>query len=121
MSDRRTRVLVVYGTRPEAIKMAPVVRELRAQTSHFTPVICTTAQHRDMVDQVEALFRLEPDIDLDLMRTNQRLNELTARVFTAMEGVIDQVAPDWLLVQGDTTTAMASAVAAFHRRVRVGH
>ena len=121
MSDRRLRVLVVYGTRPEAIKMAPVVKQLRTDSAHFAPIVCTTAQHRDMVDQVEALFQLAPEIDLDLMRTNQRLNELTARVFSAIDGVLDEISPDWLLVQGDTTTAMASALAAFHRRIKVGH
>ena len=112
---------MVYGTRPEAIKMAPVVRALRSRPDCFVSIVCTTAQHRDMVDQVEALFQLTPDVDLDLMRTNQRLNELTARVVSGMDGVLERTAPDWLLVQGDTTTAMASAVAAFHRRVRVGH
>ena len=121
MSDGRIRVLVVYGTRPEAIKVAPVVRALRARSDRFAPIVCTTAQHRDMVDQVEALLQLTPDIDLDLMLPNQHLNELGARVITAIDGVLDRVRPDWLLVQGDTTTAMVSALAAFHRRVRVGH
>lgn len=115
------RILVAYGTRPEAIKMAPVVRALRARPDRFTTVVCTTAQHRDMVDQVERLFELAPEIDLDLMRADQQLNDLGARVLTAIDDVIDRVSPDWLLVQGDTTTAMISAVAAFHRRVRVGH
>ncbi len=115
------RILVVYGTRPEAIKMAPVVRALRSRPERFTPIVCTTAQHREMVDQVESLFELTPDIDLDLMRADQRLNDLGARVLTAIDGVIDRVVPDWLLVQGDTTTAMAAALAAFHRRTPVGH
>ncbi|MGH9380109.1 MAG: non-hydrolyzing UDP-N-acetylglucosamine 2-epimerase [Thermoanaerobaculia bacterium] len=121
MSSRRARVLVVYGTRPEAIKMAPVVAALRARGEHFETVVCTTAQHREMVDQVEELFALAPDIDLDLMEPEQRLNDLTSRAVAAIDGVLDRARPDWLLVQGDTTTALAASLAAFHARVRIGH
>jgi UDP-N-acetylglucosamine 2-epimerase (non-hydrolysing) len=112
---------VVVGTRPEAIKMAPVVRRLRRDPGACDVMLCATAQHRDMLDQVFALFELEPDIDLDLMRPNQTPNELASRVFGALDGVLAREAPDWLLVQGDTTTAMCASIAAFHRRVRVGH
>lgn len=113
-------MLVVYGTRPEAIKMAPVVRALAADP-RCEPVVCTTAQHRQMVDQVHRLFGITPDVDLDLMAPDQQLNDLTARVLTAVDGVLGDVDPAWLLVQGDTTTAMAAALAAFHRGVPVGH
>jgi len=118
---RSLRVLVVYGTRPEAIKMAPVVAALRARAKCFEPIVCTTAQHREMIDQVQELFGLAPDLDLNLMTPDQSLNELTARVITALDEVLERVQPDWLLVQGDTTTAMGAALAAFHHRIPVGH
>lgn len=120
-NDGKIRVLVVYGTRPEAIKMAPVVAALRACGKRFETVVCNTAQHREMVEQVQELLGLVPDLDLALMTPNQRLNELTARVVLAMDEVLERVRPDWLLVQGDTTTAMGAALAAFHRGVPVGH
>jgi len=119
--DQRIRVLVVYGTRPEAIKMAPVVAALRARAKCFEPIVCTTAQHRELIDQVQELFGLAPDLDLNLMTPDQSLNELTARVITALDGVLERVRPDWLLVQGDTTTAMGAALTAFHHRIQVGH
>jgi UDP-N-acetylglucosamine 2-epimerase (non-hydrolysing) len=118
---RSLRVLVVYGTRPEAIKMAPVVAALRARAKCFEPIVCTTAQHREMIDQVQELFGLAPDLDLNLMTPDQSLNELTARVITALDEVLERVQPDWLLVQGDTTTAMGAALAAFHHHIPVGH
>lgn len=100
--------------------MAPVVNALRAR-GDVDAVVCTTAQHREMVDQVQALFGIVPDLDLDLMTADQRLTDLTARVLGRVDEVLGEVDPDWLLVQGDTTTAMASALAAFHRGVSVGH
>jgi UDP-N-acetylglucosamine 2-epimerase len=117
----RMRVLVVYGTRPELIKMAPVVRELRRLPEHFVPIVCTTAQHRDMLDPLQELFELRPDHDLDLMRAGQGLNDLAARAFAALDAVLAGERPDLVLIQGDTTTAMAGALAAFHRRIPVGH
>ena len=114
------RVLSIFGTRPEAVKMAPVVQEL-ARTPGIVPLICVTAQHRQMLDQVLHLFDLHPDIDLDLMRPNQSLAELTAAIFTHLDPVLADVKPDWILVQGDTTTVMAAALAAFYRGIRVGH
>jgi len=114
------RVLSIFGTRPEAVKMAPVVQEL-ARTPGITPLICVTAQHRQMLDQVLSLFNLKPDIDLDLMRPNQSLAALTAAIFTGLDPVLEDVKPDWILVQGDTTTVMAAALAAFYRGIRVGH
>jgi UDP-N-acetylglucosamine 2-epimerase (non-hydrolysing) len=116
----RMKLLVVVGTRPEAIKMAPVIRRLAGEPECEVRV-CVTAQHRQMLDQALALFGIEPDIDLDLMRPDQNLNELASRVFAALDATLAQESPDWLLVQGDTTTAMCASLAAFHRRVRVGH
>jgi UDP-N-acetylglucosamine 2-epimerase (non-hydrolysing) len=114
------KLLVVVGTRPEAIKMAPVIRHLRAEPA-CRVVVCATAQHRQMLDQVLSLFAITPDIDLDLMRPDQTPSELASRALAGLDGVLSREAPDWLLVQGDTTTAMAASIAAFHRRVRVGH
>ena len=113
--------LAVYGTRPEAIKMAPVLAALARRPERFAVRVCTTGQHREMLDQVQDLLGLRPDLDLRLMRPDQTLNGLTAAALAAVDGVLAAEAPDWLLVQGDTTTAMAAALAAFHRRVRVGH
>lgn len=115
------RILIVAGTRPELIKLAPVIARLRREPDLFQVRFCVTAQHRQMLDQVLKLFGLTPDIDLDLMRPDQSLNELSSRIFAAFEEVLSRESPDWLLVQGDTTTAMATAIAAFHRRVKVGH
>jgi UDP-N-acetylglucosamine 2-epimerase (non-hydrolysing) len=114
-------VLVVYGTRPEAIKMAPVVRALRRRPERFAVSVWAAAQHREMLDQVEELFALRPDRDLDLMRPGQTLNELAARVLAALDPLLADLAPDRLLVQGDTTTAAAASLAAFHRGIPVGH
>jgi UDP-N-acetylglucosamine 2-epimerase (non-hydrolysing) len=114
------KLLVVVGTRPEAIKMAPVIHRLRAEAGAQV-VLCATAQHREMLDQVFSLFGIRPDIDLDLMRPDQTPNALAARVLSGLDEVLAREAPDWLLVQGDTTTAMAASLAAFHRHVRVGH
>jgi UDP-N-acetylglucosamine 2-epimerase (non-hydrolysing) len=115
------RVLVVVGTRPEAIKLAPVVRRLRQEPLQFDVRLCTTAQHREMLDQALEAFRLTADIDLDLMRPDQSLSEIAGRAFLALDPLLVQLRPEWLLVQGDTTTAMSAALAAFHRFTRVGH
>jgi len=115
------RILVVVGTRPEAVKMAPVIRRLRQDPSQFATVVCATAQHREMLDSVLSLFEITPDVDLDLMRPDQDVNELASRAFAALDPVLRDQNPDWLLVQGDTTTALCAALAAFHRGVRVGH
>jgi UDP-N-acetylglucosamine 2-epimerase (non-hydrolysing) len=118
---RPLRLLVIVGTRPEAIKMAPVLRRLRSEPDRFEPVLCATAQHREMLDQVFELFELSPDIDLDLMRHDQSASELAARIFATLDPLLAERRPDWLLVQGDTTTAMCASIAAFHRRIPVGH
>jgi UDP-N-acetylglucosamine 2-epimerase (non-hydrolysing) len=116
-----SKVLAVYGTRPEAIKMAPVIAALRRRTDAFCVTVCTTGQHREMLDQVQDLFGLQADVDLGLMRPDQTLNALSAAALAAMDEVLVSCRPDWLLVQGDTTTAMTAALAAFHRGIRVGH
>ncbi len=114
------RVLSVFGTRPEAVKMAPVVRQL-AHTAGIESLVCVTAQHREMLDQVLNLFDIHPDIDLDLMRPNQPLAELSAAIFTGLDPILADLKPDWVLVQGDTTTVMVTALLAYYRRIRVGH
>jgi UDP-N-acetylglucosamine 2-epimerase (non-hydrolysing) len=119
-SDTRRRVLVIFGTRPEAIKLFPVVRAL-AGTPGIAVRTCVTAQHRGLLDQVLAIAGLTPDIDLDLMEPGQSLDRLTARLLTGIGETIDAERPDRVIVQGDTATAMAGALAAYYRRVPVGH
>ncbi|PJH74681.1 MAG: UDP-N-acetylglucosamine 2-epimerase (non-hydrolyzing) [Anaerolineae bacterium CG_4_9_14_0_8_um_filter_58_9] len=114
------KILSVFGTRPEAVKMAPVVHAL-AQTPGVEARVCVTAQHREMLDQVLDLFGIQPDIDLDLMRENQPLAELSAAIFTHLDPVLEKYKPDWVLVQGDTTTVAITALMAYYRRIRVGH
>src|SRR5436190_1691610 len=114
------RILLVFGTRPEAIKMAPLVRVLQ-QRPTAEVVTCITAQHRQMLDQVLDWFKIKPDYDLDLMRPNQTLSDLTSRALEGVSQVIEKVQPDVVLVQGDTTTAMTAGMAAFYQRVAVGH
>jgi UDP-N-acetylglucosamine 2-epimerase (non-hydrolysing) len=117
----RKRIAVVMGTRPEAIKMAPVVHALRTAPDHFETIVVATAQHRQMLDQVLDIFRIRPDVDMDLMRQDQSLSELAARVLTTMDASLRELRPDLLLVQGDTTTVFATAVAAFHLHIPVAH
>lgn len=116
----RARQLVVFGTRPEAIKMAPVVAELRRRPGLET-LVCVTAQHRQMLDQVLELFGLKPDFDLDIMRQGQTLDDIVTGVLTGLGPVLDKVRPDRIIVHGDTTTSFAGALAGFHRRIPVGH
>ena len=113
--------MVVFGTRPEAIKMAPVVRALQSRPDRFRTTVCVTAQHREMLDQVLETFDIRPDIDLDLMSPNQALAALTAAILRAMNGVLENHKVDCMIVQGDTTTTMASTLCAFYHRVKVGH
>ena len=108
------RVLSVFGTRPEAIKMVPVVKQLALNGADS--IVCVTAQHRGMLDSVLEFFGVVPDIDLDLMQEAQTLTSLTSRVLTAAGDVLDEIKPDVVVVQGDTTTAMGAALAAFYRR-----
>jgi len=120
MSDKQKRILCVVGTRPEAIKMAPVILALRAAPWAQVRVLAT-AQHRQMLDQVLEVFGIVPDVDMNIMRPNQTLSELTARLLGELDGVLADEQPDVLLVQGDTTTVMTAAMAAFYRRIAVGH
>ena len=113
-------ILTIFGTRPEAIKMAPVVR-LLDDHADFESLICVTAQHRDMLDQVINLFELAPDYDLDLMADNQGLSHITASVLAGLEPVLDAACPDRILVHGDTTTTLAASLAGYYRRIPVGH
>ncbi|HOU11946.1 MAG TPA: UDP-N-acetylglucosamine 2-epimerase (non-hydrolyzing) [Anaerolineae bacterium] len=115
------KVLCIFGTRPEAIKMAPVIWALQQQPERFVTRVCATAQHREMLDQMLATLALTPDVDLDLMEPGQTLNQLAARVLARLEPVLEAERPDWVLVQGDTTTVLAGALAAHHLRIRVGH
>ncbi|MGC6510784.1 MAG: non-hydrolyzing UDP-N-acetylglucosamine 2-epimerase [Myxococcota bacterium] len=114
------KVLSVFGTRPEAIKMAPVVKALSA-ADDMESVVCVTAQHRDMLDQVLGIFNIVPDEDLDLMTPGQSLHALTARVLVGMQTVLERHQPDVVLVHGDTTTTLATALAAFYAQIPVGH
>ena len=114
------RVLSIVGTRPEAIKMAPVIRELKKHINVHSSV-CVTAQHREMLDQVLKLFNIIPDYDLNIMRSNQSLNQLVARIASELEPLLNRAQPDWILVQGDTTTVMAAAITARHLRIKIGH
>jgi UDP-N-acetylglucosamine 2-epimerase (non-hydrolysing) len=116
----KRRIMCVFGTRPEAIKLAPVVHVLKA-SKKVEPINVLTAQHREMLDQMLDWFNIDAQYDLDLMRHGQSLPDLTARVLTSMDGVLDKVNPDLLLVQGDTITVMAAALAAFYRKIPVGH
>ncbi|GAB4275802.1 MAG: UDP-N-acetylglucosamine 2-epimerase (non-hydrolyzing) [Coriobacteriia bacterium] len=117
----RKRVLLVFGTRPEAIKMAPVVRRLRERSADFETVVAVTAQHREMLDQVLEVFSIEPDFDLDIMLPRQTLTQVTTRALDRLTPVIEEVTPDAILVQGDTTTTFVAALAAFYHKVPVGH
>jgi len=134
-SPKRIKVLVVFGTRPEVIKLAPVIEALRQSAARnscgtsgatanliaFDPVICFTGQHREMVEPFLEIFDLKPDYDLHVMQENQPLAGLTARLLVRLDKVLEAEAPDWVIVQGDTTTAMAASLAAFYRRIKVGH
>ena len=117
----RIRVLTVFGTRPEAIKMAPLVKELEKREDTFKSIVCVTAQHRQMLDQVLKLFRIYPDYDLNIMKPNQDLWSITAEVLMLMKEVFEKSKPDIVLVHGDTTTSMAAALSAFYAKIPVGH
>jgi UDP-N-acetylglucosamine 2-epimerase (non-hydrolysing) len=115
------KILVVFGTRPEAIKMAPLVKEFQKKPNQFSIKLCVTAQHREMLDQVLEFFELKPDFDLNLMKPNQNLFQLTADVITGMKPVLEDFRPDYVFVHGDTTTSTAAALAAFYADVKVCH
>jgi UDP-N-acetylglucosamine 2-epimerase (non-hydrolysing) len=117
----RKKVLVVFGTRPEAIKLAPVIRELRLRPERFETVSCSTGQHREMLRHTLKVFDLEPDYDLDLMEPGQSLAQVTTSALNGLENVLRSARPDLVLVQGDTTTTFAASLASYYRRVPVGH
>lgn len=115
------KILLIFGTRPEAIKMAPLVKALQKDKKHFLPLVCVSAQHRQMLDQVLNLFEIKPDFDLNIMKPGQDLYDITSRILTAIRPVLSEVKPDIVLVHGDTTTTMACALAAFYQQIPVGH
>ena len=115
------KVLIIFGTRPEAIKLCPVIRHMKSSPDHFDVRVCVTAQHREMLDQVLQAFEVIPDHDLDIMRHGQTLSQSTARIIGTLEPIIAEERPDIVIVQGDTTTALCAALAAFYAKLPVGH
>lgn len=113
--------MLVFGTRPEAIKMAPLVKEFQKNTKDFKTLVCVTGQHREMLDQVLHIFSIKPDYDLNIMKQGQDLYDVTSRVLLGMRDVLQKVKPDVVLVHGDTTTSTAAALAAFYQQIPVGH
>lgn len=118
---KKLKVMLVFGTRPEAIKMAPLVKALAKQSSEFEPVTVVTAQHRQMLDQVLSVFKIKPDYDLAIMKQRQTLSDITTRVLTHLDQVITTTKPDVILVHGDTTTTFAASISAFYHQVPLGH
>ncbi len=117
----KKRVMLVFGTRPEAIKMAPLIKAFEAQQEHFKTLVCVTAQHRQMLDQVLHLFEIVPDFDLNVMKPGQDLYEVTANILTGLKPVLEMQRPDLVLVHGDTATTMATAIACYYQKIAVGH
>jgi len=115
------KVMLVFGTRPEAIKMCPLVKEFQKHSNEFETIVCVTGQHREMLDQVLTIFDVKPDFDLNIMKQGQDLYDVTARVLTGMRDVFKECKPDVVLVHGDTTTSTAAALAAFYQQIPVGH
>ena len=115
------KIMLVFGTRPEAIKMCPLVKEFQKYPEEFETLVCVTGQHREMLDQVLQIFGVKPDFDLNIMKQGQDLYDVTSRVLVGMRDVLDEAKPDVVLVHGDTTTSMAAAMAAFYRQIPVGH
>lgn len=118
--SKNMKLLVVFGTRPEAIKMAPLIKELKSKPQ-FEVKVCVTAQHRQMLDQVLELFEITPDFDLNLMRPGQSLTQLTCNILQGMESVFTQFKPDWVLVHGDTSTTLGTSLAAYYQQISVAH
>ena len=115
------KIMIVFGTRPEAIKMAPLVKTFQQHSESFETIVCVTGQHREMLDQVLHIFDIKPDYDLDIMKSGQDLYDITARVLLGMRDVLKEAQPDVVLVHGDTTTSTAAALAAFYQQIPVGH
>lgn len=118
---KKIKVMVVFGTRPEAIKMSPLVIELKKQSHRFETTTVVTAQHRQMLDQVLETFSIEPDYDLDIMGTSQTLTDITVKILSKLDAIVKEVGPDIILVHGDTTTTFAASLAAFYNQVQIGH
>ena len=121
MNQKRIKVMTVFGTRPEAIKMAPIVLKMREYSDKIAPVVAVTAQHREMLDQVLRLFNIIPDYDLDIMEQGQTLFDITSKAMIGLDKVLEQEKPDIVLVHGDTTTTFAGALAAYYHQITVGH
>jgi UDP-N-acetylglucosamine 2-epimerase (non-hydrolysing) len=115
------KILIVFGTRPEAIKMAPVIKAFKKDTSNFQTKVCVTGQHREMLDQVLDIFEIKPEYDLNIMKAGQDLYDVTARVVTGMRDVLSDFKPDVVFVHGDTTTSSMTALAAFYKQIPVAH
>ncbi|GHP14737.1 UDP-N-acetyl glucosamine 2-epimerase [Lentilactobacillus fungorum] len=115
------KVMTIFGTRPEAIKMAPIILLMQQHQVEFQPITVVSAQHREMLDQVLKVFHIQPDYDLNIMKRNQTLSEITTRVITALDAIISDVQPDVILVHGDTTTTFAASVSAFYHKIKIGH
>lgn len=118
---KKLKVMTVFGTRPEAIKMAPLVHELNKHPEHIEPIVCVTAQHRQMLDQVLDIFGIQPDIDLNIMKDRQTLVQITTRALEQLDQVMKETKPDMVLVHGDTTTTFVASLAAFYNQVAIGH
>jgi UDP-N-acetylglucosamine 2-epimerase (non-hydrolysing) len=115
------KILTIFGTRPEAIKLAPIIKLLEKRPEEFKSVVCATAQHRDLLDQVLNIFHIEPSYDLDIMTPGQSLTNVTAEVANKVGDVLSTERPDMVLVQGDTTTTFASSLSAYYKKIRIGH
>ena len=115
------KVMLVFGTRPEAIKMAPLVKEFQKYPEEFQTIVCVTGQHREMLDQVLRIFDIVPDYDLDIMKQGQSLYDITDRVLLGLKDVLEKEKPDLVLVHGDTTTTFSATLAAFYQQIDVGH
>ena len=118
---KKHKVLTIIGTRPEAIKLAPVIMQLERRSDHFLSKVCVTAQHRGMLDQVLKIFNINPDYDLDIMLPGQTLAQVTSQAIEGIDRVIKGMNPDLVFIQGDTTTAFCGALAAFYHKVKVCH
>src|SRR5690625_2879651 len=119
--NTKTKVMSIFGTRPEAIKMAPLVLELEKHKDKFESIVTVTAQHREMLDQVLQVFDIEPDYDLNIMQQNQTLADITTRALTGLDNIMKEAQPDIVLVHGDTSTTFVASLAAFYNQILVGH
>lgn len=117
---KKIRVMSVFGTRPEAIKMAPLVKQLE-NNENIQSIVCVTGQHREMLDQVLEVFNIKPDFDLNIMRERQNLTDVTTRAIESLSKVMAELDPDMVLVHGDTTTTFAGALAAYYNKIKIGH